>query len=77
MSFVSVHPPLVWDPALVSAARAGYSRHRFPDTTPGDAEALPRRRAHMIPAASLWEVLAGTPPRLDVGQTTGVFPPDT
>lgn len=57
MSFVSVHPPLVWDLAVVSAARAGYSRHRFLDPTPGDAEALLCQRAHMIPAASLWVVL--------------------
>lgn len=35
--FISVHPPLVWDQAAVSAARAGYSRHRFPDPSPGDA----------------------------------------
>lgn len=71
--FISMHPPLVWDQAVVSATRAGYSRHRFPDPSPGDAEALLCQRAHMIPAASLWVVLQGLLPSWMWARQQGFF----
>lgn len=77
MPFVSVHPPLIWDPAVVSAAGAKGFQASLSGSYPRGCRGVAVPEGSHDPCGQFVGGSAGTPPQLDVGQTTGVFPPDT